>query len=79
MYELRRTGKAISFKTVGIGNPFFAHGKIWIRVDYDAAKQLVPSDMHSSVCNFVIAASDEAVEFVNYYIDGVPVIPEDRF
>lgn len=69
-YELRATGKRIRFKDVSIGNPFAAHGKMWVRISYEAAMQLAYSGYRASVCNFTIDACDEWVEFVNVIIDG---------
>jgi hypothetical protein len=72
--ELVRTGTKIAFLKVGIGNPFYAHNGMWIRIDYDAAKRLAPSDMHASCCSFTIDACDEFVEFVNVIVEVVPML-----
>ena len=78
-YELVRTGKRIPFLKLQIGNPFFAHGKVWIRTSYEAATELTYSGCHSSTCNFTIDVEDEIVEIVNVVIDGVPVIDPSLF
>jgi hypothetical protein len=75
--ELIRTGRHLKFTAVGIGNPFYAHDGMWIRLDRDAAKRLAPSDMHASCCNFTMDACDEYVEFVNVIVDGVPMLPPE--
>lgn len=77
-YELRRTGKRIEFKRVPIGGPFFAHGKMWTRTSYEAATKMTYSGRHESTCNFTLDPWDEYVEFVNYVVDGVPVLEDER-
>jgi hypothetical protein len=70
-YELRATGKRIRFTEVMIGNPFAAHGKMWVRTSYEAASELAYSGYRAgSVCNFMTDPEDEWVEFVNVIIDG---------
>ena len=70
-YELRTTGKAIEFLKVAIGNPFAAHGRIWIRTSYEAATELAYSGYHAArTCNFTDEEEDRVVEMVNVIIDG---------
>lgn len=52
--ELRRTGKKMPFLDVHIGNPFWAHERVWIRTDGDAATELASSGTFASSCNFLI-------------------------
>lgn len=71
IYELRATGKRIRFLEVAIGNPFAAHGCIWVRTSYEAATKIAYSGYKAaSCCNFTIDECDEWVEFVNVVIDG---------
>lgn len=70
-YELIPTGKRIEFLDVSIGNPFAAHGRIWIRTSYEAATELAYSGYHAArTCNFTIEPEDKTVELVNVVIDG---------
>lgn len=61
---LKRTGKRVKFTDVGIGAPFFAHRKIWVRTSYDAATVLSDSVSFASTCNFMIDACDRNVDEV---------------
>lgn len=70
-YDLVPTGKAIEFLKVGIGNPFAAHGRIWIRTSYEAATELAYSGyIGARTCNFTLEPEDKIVEMVNVIIDG---------
>lgn len=70
---LVRTGKLVPFRDVGIGQPFWAHDKVWIRTSHNAATQLGTTDMRrygeiylSSCCNFDIDPMDAEVEALTY-------------
>lgn len=63
---LRRTGKLIPFLSISIGNPFWAHGRVWIRTGYTDASELVTSQHHGSCCNFDMDPWDRDVEAVEY-------------
>ena len=52
--RIKRTGKMIPFLDVHIGNPFWAHGKVWVRTDGNAASELASTGQWSSCCNFLI-------------------------
>ena len=54
--QLVRSGKRIAFLDLHIGSPFFAHGKFWVRTDFDAATVLQDSTdgLWPSACNFII-------------------------
>ena len=77
-FELQRTGRRIPFVKVVTGCPFFAHGKMWIKVSSSVAAKLSPSDYHDSWCDFVTDPEDEIVEYVNYVVDGVPKVPTEN-
>jgi len=51
---IRRTGTRLPFLDVHIGNPFWAHGRLWVRTDGDAATQLVSVGEHGLAANFLI-------------------------
>lgn len=78
MYELRRTGRAIPFTKVVTGCPFFAHGRMWIKVSQTVGAKLSPSDYHDSWCDFVSDPEDEIVEYVNFIVDGKPMVPPEN-
>ncbi len=63
--NLRRTGNAIEFIDVSIGQPFFAHNKFWTRISPEVAAALSGS-LHkgASCCNFAIDEEDKFVEQV---------------
>ena len=59
---MQRTGEKIKFLDVHIGNPFYAHSKVWVRTTYQAAAELGDSGERKSVCNFTIDECDKLVE-----------------
>lgn len=68
-----RTGKMVPFLEVGMGQPFYAHGKVWVRTSYEAATELTSTPIrhggkliHASCCNFVTDECDKNVEAVIY-------------
>ena len=63
---LKRTGRMAPFLSLYMGNPFWAHGKVWIRDSYEAACVLESSGKIASCCNFMIDACDEFVEAIEY-------------
>lgn len=77
-FELRRTGKRVLFDRVPFGNPFFAHGKMWVRISGTGATHMASSDYHASCCSFDIDSCDQHVEYVVYIVDGVPQISDER-
>ena len=68
-FELQRTGKRIKFTDVAIGNPFFAHGKMWTRTSYSGATQMASSGWHASSCSFDLDPWDKYVEYVLYVVE----------
>lgn len=76
--EFIRTGRLVPFLDVGIGQPFWAFGKVWIRTAYDAATELTSTPQRkaglrplASCCNFLIDPWDKEVEAILY---GGPVV-----
>lgn len=70
---LVRTGKLVPFLEVSIGEPFWAHGAVWIRTAYDAASQLGNTSQRryghifmGNCCNFLIDEIDKEVEAMTY-------------
>lgn len=59
--QLIRTGEKIAFLDLGIGSPFFAHGKFWTRTAFEAGTVLQGSlnGLSSSCCNFLIDGTVE--------------------
>lgn len=85
---LVRTGKLVRFLDTSIGQPFWAHGKVWIRTSYDAATELGGTSQRRygfillhSTCNFLIDPIDTEVEALTYSADQYrkpwPVPAED--
>lgn len=68
-FMLVPTGKKMKFTSVSIGNPFYAHGKMWVRTGREAGTELRNSGEHASSCNFTIDACDEYVGSVKYRVD----------
>ena len=65
--NLRRTRKMVKFTDLCVGNPFFAHGRVWIRIDELSAVALGSSgDYGGSCCDFTLDACDEFVEAIEY-------------
>lgn len=69
--QLVRTHKKVSFLTVSIGQPFWAHNSVWIRTDYAAATELQSTTRRAegilhitNVCNYLIDKEDEWVEAI---------------
>lgn len=54
MMRIKRTGKMLPFLDVHIGNPFFAHGRVWVRTEGNAATHLVSTGHWGSACDFLI-------------------------
>lgn len=63
---LRRSGMLTPFTRVSIGNPFWAHGKVWVRTSYEAATELKPTGQIASCCNFMSDPWDFEVEMMEY-------------
>ena len=63
---LKRTGKKMKFTDVRQGNPFFAHGQVWIKTDTEAATVLGNSGEFKSCCNFMIDKCDRTVEVIEF-------------
>ena len=68
-YSLVRTGKIVPFKSVDIGNPFFAHDRVWIRTGREAGTELHGTGERSSSCNFTTDPEDENVESMMYIVE----------
>lgn len=52
--RLVRTGQKLPFLDVHIGNPFWAHNRVWIRTSGTGATELASSRTWSSSCDFLI-------------------------
>ncbi len=66
---LRRSDATLLFLNVGIGQPFWAHDKVWIRTDYEAATELGSTGQFNrkSTCNFTLDECDKIVGVVDFY------------
>jgi hypothetical protein len=61
--HIQRSGKKVPFLDLGIGSPFYAHGRVWVRTDFDAATELKGSEegAGASTCNFLIDGTVKSV------------------
>jgi hypothetical protein len=58
--KIERTGEMVAFLDIGIGSPFFAHKRLWVRTDFDAAAELRHTrDRFGSTRNFLIDGTVE--------------------
>lgn len=62
--NLECTGEMIAFLDLGIGSPFYAHGRVWIRTDFDCATEFGSTQTRRenrvhSCCNFLIDGTVE--------------------
>lgn len=80
--RLERTGKSMPFLDVQIGNPFWAHNRVWGRTDGDAATELHDTGEHSSCCNFLIDGTVRPKRTYGFpnrdlceEVEGIKVIP----
>lgn len=71
-----RTGRLVPFTDVGIGQPFWAHGKVWVRTSYEAATEMTSTPQRNaglrnwaSTCNFAIDPWDKEVEALLYGLE----------
>ena len=60
------TGKKISFKSLQIGNPFYAHGQFWTRTAYGAGTSLASSGNRGpyGACDFDRLEEDQVEEVI---------------
>ncbi len=60
---LVRSGTKVPFLDLHIGSPFYAHGKFWVRTDFEAASELKGSadGAWASCCNFLIDGTVRSV------------------
>lgn len=71
MTMIARTGKMVPFLDIGIGSPFWAHDRVWVRTSHEAATELIDTPIrsegkirHASACDFTIDEIDREVEAV---------------
>ena len=70
---LVRTGVLVPFRDVSIGQPFWAHGKVWTRTSREAASAFGSTNQRvngfiflGNCCNFVIDPIDKMVEALEF-------------
>lgn len=64
---LTKTGQAMKFTDVAIGQPFFAHGVFWTRIGSSAASEIKGSDwVGARVCDFLCDSPYRQGEIVEY-------------